>query len=97
MTIDLHDHSLAAAHVRLDQAIDAAMARDARVLLVVTGKPRKRDDSSSLYRRGAIRAEIGHWLGRGRHAAQIASVRNAHPRHGGEGALYIILRRKKSG
>lgn len=97
MTIDLHDHSLAAAHVRLDQAIETAMARDARVLLVVTGKPRKNDEPAGLYRRGAIRAEIGHWLARGRHATQIASVRNAHPRHGGQGALYIILRRKKPG
>ncbi|MFD1106631.1 Smr/MutS family protein [Sphingobium olei] len=94
MSIDLHGHSLAAAHGRLDQAIAAALARDARVLLVVTGKPRAAP-ASGASRRGAIRAEIGHWLDVSPHADRIASVRIAHPRHGGDGALYLILRRKK--
>lgn len=97
MTVDLHDHSLAAAHVRLDQVIEFALRQDARILLVVTGKPRKRDGLAGPASRGAIRAEIGDWLARGRHAGQIASVRTAHPRHGGDGALYIILRRKRPG
>lgn len=95
MAIDLHGHSLSAAHVRLNQAIAAALMRDARVLLVVTGKLRKSEGEAGLSRRGAIRAEIGHWLQTSPHADRIASVRVAHPRHGGDGALYIILRRKK--
>lgn len=95
MSIDLHGHTLAAAHARLDQAIAAALARDARVLLVVTGKPPKNSAVADSSRRGAIRAEIGHWLETSRHADRIASVRVAHPRHGGDGALYLILRRKK--
>ncbi|MFY9350911.1 MAG: Smr/MutS family protein [Sphingobium sp.] len=95
MSIDLHGDTLAAAHARLDQAIAAALARDARVLLVVTGKPPKSGMVSGSSRRGAIRAEIGHWLETSRHADRIASVRVAHPRHGGDGALYLILRRKK--
>jgi DNA-nicking Smr family endonuclease len=94
ISIDLHGHSLAAAHVRLDQAIASALARRARVLLVVTGKPRKGAGEPGRAQRGAIRAEIGHWLEKGRHADRIASVRVAHPRHGGDGALYIILRRQ---
>lgn len=94
MSIDLHGHSLSAAHARLNQAIASALARDARVLLVVTGKPPKSAvDSAS--RRGAIRAEIGHWLETSPYADRIASVRIAHPRHGGDGALYLVLRRKK--
>lgn len=95
MTIDLHGHSLSAAHVRLDQALAAARAHDVRILLVVTGKPRPARENGAVGQRGAIRAEIGHWLDSSPHADAIASVRPAHPRHGGSGALYIILRRKK--
>lgn len=94
LVIDLHEHSLSAAHARLEQALELARAQDVRVMLVVTGKARKRafGDGSA---RGAIRAEIGHWLASSRHADAIASVRSAHPRHGGDGAIYVILRRKK--
>lgn len=95
MSIDLHGHSLAAAHGRLNQALSAALARDVRVLLVVTGKPPKMGGVGRDSRRGAIRGEIGHWLETSAYADRIASVRLAHPRHGGDGALYIILRRKK--
>ncbi len=46
-------------------------------------------------RRGIIRASIADWLAHSRHAAMIAAVRNAHPRDGGAGALYVVLRRKR--
>jgi DNA-nicking Smr family endonuclease len=92
-SIDLHGLNLAAAHVRLDRALGEAALMGWRVLLVVTGKPRPAPAPGETRRRGAIRAEIGDWLTRSPHAHRIASVRQAHPRHGGEGALYIILRR----
>lgn len=96
MSIDLHGHSLESAHKRLDQALGAALMRGVRVLLVVTGNPRPSAVMSPGQKaRGAIRAEIGDWLALGSHADAIASVRTAHPRHGGRGALYIILRRRK--
>lgn len=95
MSIDLHGHSLAAAHARLNHALAAALSREVRVLLIVTGKPPKQDATARASRRGAIRGEIGHWLETNPHADRIASVRLAHPRHGGDGALYIILRRRK--
>lgn len=95
MMIDLHGHSLSAAHSRLNQALSSALIRDMRLLLVVTGKPPKNGLSGDSPRRGAIRKEIGEWLASSPFADRIASVRIAHPRHGGDGALYIILRRKK--
>ncbi len=95
MSIDLHGHSLSAAHARLNQAIAHALANNARVLLVVTGKPPKTAEKLGGSRRGAIRGEIGHWLETSAYADRIASVRIAHPRHGGDGALYLILRRRK--
>ena len=91
-TIDLHGHTLASAHAALDHALERAIADDARVVLVVTGHARPADAQP---RRGLIRAAIGDWLGASRHAVRIAAIRNAHPRHGGAGALYLILRRRR--
>ncbi len=88
-SVDLHNHSLAAAHAVLNDAIDRAVRGGTRVLLVITGKPRPAGGEG----RGAIRAQIGDWLERSPHADRIASVRVAHPRHGGSGALYVIFRR----
>jgi DNA-nicking Smr family endonuclease len=89
--VDLHGHSLAAAHALLDSRLDEAIASGARVLLLVTGKPPQGERRPA--NRGAIRAAVGDWLAASRHAFHIAAVRAAHPRHGGAGALYIILRR----
>lgn len=90
-TIDLHGHTLAAAHAALEHALARAVAEDIRVLLVVTGKPPKPDSKG----RGLIRANIGAWLGGSGYRDRIAAVRNAHPRHGGTGALYVVLRRRR--
>lgn len=84
--IDLHGHSVADAHARLAAAINAGDGT--RVLLVITGKGRPDRPSR-------IRAELMHWLERPDMRAAVASVRTAHPRHGGGGAFYVILRRAK--
>lgn len=93
--IDLHGHTLDSARRTLDSALDQALAEGVRVLLLITGKPpRDGDDGNDgRPRRGLIRASIAGWLQSSRHAARIAAVRNAHPRHGGAGALYVVLRR----
>jgi DNA-nicking Smr family endonuclease len=67
------------------------------VLLLITGKPPAGHGRQAVGPavRGAIRAAVGDWLAASRHAGDIAAVRNAHPRHGGAGALYIVLRRRK--
>lgn len=93
-TIDLHGHTLATAHARLDLGLEMAIARGDRMLLLITGKP-PRPESERPHARGAIRAAIGDWLGASRHSDRIAAVRNAHPRHGGHGALYIVLKRQR--
>ena len=90
-TLDLHGHNLATAHALLDDRLARAIANGARLLLLITGKPR----AEGSEKRGAIRAAVGDWLAASRHAADIAAVRNAHPRHGGAGALYIVLRKRR--
>lgn len=94
MSIDLHGHTLASAHALLDAGIDRALKGGCRVILLVTGRP-PRPESQRPHARGAIRAAVADWLAASRHADRIAAVRGAHPRHGGQGALYIILRRAR--
>lgn len=91
--IDLHEHSLDRAHHALMQAIARAVALDMRLMLVITGKPR--EPGAGGGRRGAIRAQIADWIASSSHAGAIAAVRSAHPRHGGAGALYFVLRRRR--
>lgn len=88
VTVDLHGMTLATAHARLNLALGQALAIGARVILLITGKPRPAGAA-----RGLIRAQVLDWLAHSPHAATIAAVRGAAPRHGGEGALYIVLRR----
>jgi len=96
MTVDLHGHTLDSAHRLLDSSLDRAIANQARVLLLITGKPPQPAAGGGPPRRGLIRAAVGDWLASSRHAPAIAAVRGAHPRHGGTGALYIILRRART-
>ena len=91
--LDLHGHTLDSAYRRLDDGLSQARAMGARLVLVVTGKERPVDPADRGRTRGAIRAKILDWLAAGDHSAAIAAVRNAHRKHGGEGALYLILRR----
>ena len=92
-TLDLHGHSLDAAWSRLEHGLALAHAQGARVVLVITGRPRPADPADRGRQRGAIRAKLMDWLASGSHAAKIAAVRGAHPRHGGAGAVYVVLRR----
>lgn len=93
-TVDLHGHGLNSAYLLLDQSLDRAIGAGERLILLVTGKP-PRSDSERPHARGAIRAAVGDWLAASRHADRIAAVRGAHPRHGGAGALYIVLRKSR--
>jgi DNA-nicking Smr family endonuclease len=93
-TLDLHGHTLASAHARLDHGLVQAKALGARVVLLITGKPRPAEVADRGERRGAIRAKILDWLAAGPHGSSIAAIRPAHRRHGGEGALYLILRKR---
>lgn len=94
-TVDLHGHTLSSAHGVLDQALERSISRGDRLILLITGKP-PRAESERPHARGAIRAAVGDWLHASRHSNSIAAVRGANPRHGGNGALYIVLRRSRS-
>jgi DNA-nicking Smr family endonuclease len=92
ISVDLHETTLSGAYARLDRALDQAIHQKLRVILLVTGKARAHDRASGQGR-GAIAAVVRDWLAASRHSSHITAVRQAHPRHGGDGALYIVLRR----
>ena len=94
-TLDLHGYGLDAAHDRLDQGLSLALSQGARMVLVITGRARPVDAADRGSRRGAIRAKLLDWLAAGPHGSKIAAVRPAHPRHGGAGAVYVVLRRAR--
>lgn len=83
--LDLHGHSQAQAHRALDTFLAASQAAGRRCVLVITGK--------GVRGEGKIRRAIPHWLALGETAGRVVGVAPAQPRHGGEGALYIYLRR----
>lgn len=94
-TLDLHGHGLDAAYHRLDDGIAQARAMNARVILLIAGKHRPVEAADRGVSRGAIRAKVLDWLAAGRHGSSIAAIRKAHRRHGGEGALYLVLKRER--
>lgn len=95
--LDLHERNLGDAYAQLDATLELAIAAGHRTILLIAGRPRGYDRARALHGdsggRGAIRAALDDWLHASRHARHIAAVRNAHPRHGGAGALYIVLKR----
>ncbi|GGZ12178.1 Smr/MutS family protein [Novosphingobium colocasiae] len=94
-SLDLHGHGLDAAYQRLIHGLTQAKAMGARVVLVVAGKPRDADAMDRGNQRGAIRAKIADWLHASDHGPDIVALRGAHRRHGGPGALYVILRKRR--
>lgn len=85
--IDLHGMTQADAHAALDRFVRQAARDGLRLLLVITGK-----GSAS---EGVLRRAVPRWLTAGEHATTVLRTAPAQTRHGGEGALYVLLRRKR--
>jgi DNA-nicking Smr family endonuclease len=92
--LDLHGMTLAAAERAVTTFIADAAAQNRRVVLIVTGKGMRLEGGRVFG--GRIRAEFPNWLERAENRARVAGVRAAHPRHGGSGAFYVLLRRRRS-
>ncbi|MBL8697483.1 MAG: Smr/MutS family protein [Alphaproteobacteria bacterium] len=85
--LDLHGMTQADAHETLDRFVDGGVGRGARLLLVITGKGAGGD--------GVLRAMLPRWLRAGPHATRILRIEPAHVKHGGSGAWYVYLRRRR--
>lgn len=94
--LDLHGMTLDRAHGALTRFITTARLRGQRLVLVITGKGRDSvEDGPIPRRRGALRHEVPHWLRAAPLESMVLEVRHAHRRHGGDGALYVYLRKPR--
>ena len=92
--IDLHGLTQAEAHDALAHFLHSAVRREARLVLVITGKGREGGPEAPLpVRPGALRHNVPLWLHMAPLNQLVLQVRPAHRRHGGEGAYYVYLRR----
>jgi DNA-nicking Smr family endonuclease len=90
--IDLHGKTQSEAHAALARFVRRAQSNGARVVLVVTGKGSgtSRDGERE---RGVLRRQVPLWLALPEFRSLIIGFEEAHVAHGGEGALYVRLRR----
>ena len=97
--IDLHGLTAERAHRALDHRIGEALGRGERLILVITGKGgKKRNTDDAPFMRedeGVLRQQAPRWLRSGPHAAHIVGIYQAHPRHGGAGAFYVYLKKRR--
>jgi DNA-nicking Smr family endonuclease len=95
--MDLHGMTEAAAHGALLSFLAGAQARGVRLALVITGigNPKDQDNAEWMRsRHGALKEMVPRWLNERAFAALISGSGPAHRRHGGDGALYVYLRKK---
>ncbi len=88
--VDLHGMTQAAAHRRLAAFLHQAQAGGARLVLVITGKGRTAAPGEA---RGVLRRAVPQWLGSAEFRPFVVGFGEAGRRHGGEGALYVHIRR----
>lgn len=95
--IDLHGMTQATAHRTLVGWLTNAHKSGHRLVLVVTGKGDAKNDENAPWMispHGVLKQMVPRWLNEPELAALIAHVRPAHVKHGGDGALYVYLRKK---
>ncbi len=92
--LDLHGMTQTQAHAALLHFLIQAQARDAKIALVVTGKGIGGAIGSAA-ERGVLRRQVPLWLSLPEFRRFIVSFEKAHDAHGGEGALYLRLRRPR--
>ena len=92
--IDLHGKTQSEAHAALLSFLRKAQSHGARFVLVITGKGgAARDDWSE---RGVLKRQVPQWLRLPEFRSYVVGFEDAHSGHGGAGALYLRIRRRKS-
>lgn len=90
--LDLHGKTLAQAHGVLLRFLHRAQADGATLVLIITGKGRM---AGAEREAGALRREVPHWLALPEFRLLVSGFESAHIGHGGEGALYVRVRRAR--
>ena len=94
--IDLHGMTLDRAHPALTRFIMSSHKQGRRLVLVITGKGKMRDEGGPIpVRHGVLRHQVPQWLSMAPLSSLILQVSQAHASHGGGGAYYVYLRRQR--
>jgi DNA-nicking Smr family endonuclease len=88
--IDLHGMTQTEAHAALRRLLQRSQASGAKFVLVITGKG---EPNAPLNGRGVLRRQVPQWLALPEFRRYVAGFDVAHAGHGGEGALYVRLRK----
>jgi DNA-nicking Smr family endonuclease len=89
--IDLHQCTQAEAHHLLQSFLVASQARGRRCVLVITGKGYGPGGAV-----GVLKTMVPRWLNEPPNRGRILAFCHAVPAQGGEGALYVLLRRSRT-
>lgn len=93
-SLDLHGYRQDEAHRVLIRFLIEAQARNARFVLVVTGKGARDPDAHPFaVERGVLRRLVPQWLASPAMRSLVSGLDEAARRHGGDGAIYVRLRR----
>jgi DNA-nicking Smr family endonuclease len=95
--IDLHGRTQSQAHAALLRFLESRQTQGARIVLVITGKGARSKQQVSDFgsERGVLKRQVPLWLNLPEFRRFVVAVEEAHIGHGGEGALYVRLRRIK--
>src|SRR3990170_6968806 len=96
--LDLHGLRQRDAHAALRRFLKSAQGKGHRHVLIITGKGAAPDETKPFYEdeRGVLRQAVPHWLSEPDLAQVIVSYSEAPRRLGGEGALYVRLRKGRT-
>jgi DNA-nicking Smr family endonuclease len=81
--LDLHGMTQEEAHRALNAFIAGSQSAGLRAVLVITGKS------------GVLHGAAPRWLEEGETRGRVLAASRAQPQHGGAGALYVLLRRRR--
>jgi DNA-nicking Smr family endonuclease len=90
--LDLHGMTQTRAHRALLSFLQRANSEGLTFVLVITGKGRAVGSESE---RGVLRRQVPEWLNLPEFRALVVGFEEAHIGHGGEGALYVRVRRAR--
>lgn len=97
--LDLHGHTQADAHRAAHAFVAGGYRSGKRCVLIITGKGGARDDVDAGFMpdrdSGVLRRNLPRWLGEPSVRHMVLRVESARPQHGGDGAYYVLLRRKR--
>ena len=89
--LDLHGMTQTRAHHALSGFLHRAHHDGLTFVLVITGKGKVGAESE----RGVLRRQVPHWLSLPEFRSLVVGFEEAHIGHGGEGALYVRIRRAR--